>query len=167
MLAPGGGIAEQQVKTGGYGAEFGRSTGGVLNQITKRGTNEFHAGGNIIWEPDSLEGDRENFYMPDGSLYSDRSRNSSDQVTAAVWASGALIQDRLFAYGLVQYGRTEDTAYPGVVPEGNNYDANTKAPNWLLKLDWNVSPAHNASLRYNYLDAKRDLPPIPAVLKLK
>ena len=29
-------IAEQQVKTGGYGAEFGRSTGGVVNQITKR-----------------------------------------------------------------------------------------------------------------------------------
>jgi hypothetical protein len=42
------GIAEQQVKTGGYGAEFGRSTGGVLNQITKRGSNEFHAGGNIF-----------------------------------------------------------------------------------------------------------------------
>ncbi|MEG3049937.1 MAG: Oar protein, partial [Thermomonas sp.] len=32
-------IAEQQTKTGGYGAEFGRSLGGVVNQITKRGTN--------------------------------------------------------------------------------------------------------------------------------
>jgi hypothetical protein len=34
-------IQEQQVKTGGYGAEFGRSLGGVINQITKRGTNDY------------------------------------------------------------------------------------------------------------------------------
>ncbi|UXI68615.1 TonB-dependent receptor [Tahibacter amnicola] len=34
-------IGEQQVKTGGYGAEFGRSLGGVINIVTKRGTNEF------------------------------------------------------------------------------------------------------------------------------
>ena len=33
-------IAEQQVKTGGYGVEFGCSTGGVINIITKRGSNE-------------------------------------------------------------------------------------------------------------------------------
>ena len=47
-------IAEQQIKTGGYGAEFGRSLGGVINLVTKRGTNEFHAGGNIFWSPESL-----------------------------------------------------------------------------------------------------------------
>ena len=47
-------IGEQQVKTGGYGAEFGRATGGVINQVTKRGTNEFKAGGNIFWAPDEL-----------------------------------------------------------------------------------------------------------------
>ena len=50
-------VAEQQVKTGGYGAEFGRSLGGVVNQITKRGTNEFHAGGNIYWSPEDLRED--------------------------------------------------------------------------------------------------------------
>ena len=48
------GIAEQQIKTGGYGAEFGRSLGGVVNQITKRGTNEFKGGANIYWSPDAL-----------------------------------------------------------------------------------------------------------------
>ncbi|UWX04121.1 hypothetical protein H1235_01550 [Pseudoxanthomonas sp. NC8] len=34
-------IAEQQTMTGGYGAEFGRSLGGVVNMVSKRGTNEF------------------------------------------------------------------------------------------------------------------------------
>ena len=28
--------------TGGYSAEFGRSTGGVFNVVTKSGGNEFH-----------------------------------------------------------------------------------------------------------------------------
>jgi outer membrane receptor protein involved in Fe transport len=35
-------IAETEVITGGYNAEFGRVTGGVVNVITKRGSNELH-----------------------------------------------------------------------------------------------------------------------------
>ena len=35
-------IDQEQVLTGGYGAEFGRSTGGVINIVTKRGSNEWH-----------------------------------------------------------------------------------------------------------------------------
>ena len=35
-------VQEVQVKTGAYGAENGRATGGIFNVITKDGTNEFH-----------------------------------------------------------------------------------------------------------------------------
>ena len=35
-----------QVKTGGYSAKYGRSTGGVINSITKSGSNEFKMGVN-------------------------------------------------------------------------------------------------------------------------
>ena len=35
-------IQEIDVKTGGYEAEYGRSTGGIINVITKSGGNEFH-----------------------------------------------------------------------------------------------------------------------------
>jgi hypothetical protein len=38
-------IQEVEVKTGGYQAEYGRNTGGVVNVITKSGGNEFHGGG--------------------------------------------------------------------------------------------------------------------------
>lgn len=35
-------VREVEVISGGYGAEYGRSSGGVVNVITKSGSNEFH-----------------------------------------------------------------------------------------------------------------------------
>ena len=35
-------IEEIQIITGGYQAEYGRATGGVVNVVTKQGSNEFH-----------------------------------------------------------------------------------------------------------------------------
>src|ERR1043166_4436548 len=35
-------VQEVEIKTGAYGAEYGRSTGGIFNVITKSGGNEFH-----------------------------------------------------------------------------------------------------------------------------
>jgi hypothetical protein len=40
-------IREFQVVTDSYSAEFGKATGGVVNIVTKSGTNEFH--GNAFW----------------------------------------------------------------------------------------------------------------------
>ncbi|WP_140910212.1 TonB-dependent receptor [Cognatiluteimonas lumbrici] len=139
------GVAEQQVKTGGYGAEFGRSLGGVVNQITKRGTNEFTAGGNIYWEPKSLREDVKNTYYsnpltPDdfGNLRQDNSADTQDSWTANVWAGGALVKDRLFYYGLISYSRTDNETW-GSVQSTINTSARNTAPNWLLKLDWNIN----------------------------
>lgn len=131
-------IAEQQIKTGGYGAEFGRSLGGVVNQITKRGTNEFHAGGNVFWTPEDLREDGKNVYLTNGTVRSDNSKDSTWNATASAWASGALIKDKLFAYGLVSYGRTEAEAF-GTVASRSNTSSQTKSPTWLLKMDWNIN----------------------------
>ncbi|MGZ8845958.1 MAG: TonB-dependent receptor [Pyrinomonadaceae bacterium] len=35
-------VQEVEIKTGAYGAEYGKSTGGIFNVITKSGGNEFH-----------------------------------------------------------------------------------------------------------------------------
>ncbi len=52
-------VEEVNVVTAGYLPEFGRSTGGILNVVTKSGSNEFHGG---VWSyvsPGALEGKRE------------------------------------------------------------------------------------------------------------
>ncbi|OGT58497.1 MAG: hypothetical protein A3E01_09800 [Gammaproteobacteria bacterium RIFCSPHIGHO2_12_FULL_63_22] len=142
-------IAEQQIKTGGYGAEFGRATGGVINLVTKRGSNEFKAGANIFYSPQSLKETNPDIYYND-ARYPDGKRpiadNSHDErgttVSGSVWASGALVQDRLFAYALIQYARTTDVINYGTISSTSNTELSQKVPTWLVKLDWNISDNH-------------------------
>jgi outer membrane receptor protein involved in Fe transport len=51
-------IQEVEVKTGGYQAEYGRSTGGVINVITKSGGNEFHGDVFGSYAPTSFRADQ-------------------------------------------------------------------------------------------------------------
>jgi hypothetical protein len=66
------------------------------------------------------------------------------------------VMDRISARMRQVYGY--DTGpYQGFIHETDNNKL-------LLKLDWNISQNHNLTFRYNFLDAKRDLPPHPFVL---
>jgi len=44
-------VQEVDVKTGGYQAEYGRATGGIINVVTKSGGNEFHGSVFVNWSP--------------------------------------------------------------------------------------------------------------------
>ena len=55
-------IAEQQTITGGYGPEYGRSTGGVISQLGARGSNTWHAGVYVDVRPAFAESDYDNIY---------------------------------------------------------------------------------------------------------
>ncbi len=146
-------IAEQQTKTGGYGAEFGRSTGGVVNQISKRGSNDFKAGANVFWSPSSLNETPDSYYLNDGTLSADRSNNTvGTEMTASVWASGALVQDRLFAYGLVQYTDIGEGKSMSSSGGFSTVGTNTQ-PKWLLKMDWNIND--NNILEFTGISDKR------------
>src|SRR3546814_10722613 len=90
---------EFQVKTGGYSVEFGRTTGGVVNAITKSGTNEFHGGAKLVFGPKDWESSAHDSYF-DSDRYLTRSRDKTDSTRLNVWGSGPLIQDRLFFFAM-------------------------------------------------------------------
>src|SRR5215470_1494660 len=47
-------IKEFQVVAAGYSPEFGRSSGGVVNAVTKSGTNDLHGSAFYLWRPEQL-----------------------------------------------------------------------------------------------------------------
>ncbi|MEM9493472.1 MAG: carboxypeptidase regulatory-like domain-containing protein, partial [Myxococcota bacterium] len=54
---PGEFVQETELITGGYNAEYGRSTGGIINVITKSGSNEFHGSVFGYFTPGQLRAD--------------------------------------------------------------------------------------------------------------
>jgi hypothetical protein len=93
-----------EIKTGGYSAEFGRSTGGVINATTKSGSNEYHAGANFYFQPDAgRENAPNSFYVNSAGTTVPLVYNDADywqEWQANVWASGALWKNKIFFYGL-------------------------------------------------------------------
>ncbi|WP_159696193.1 TonB-dependent receptor [Massilia sp. 9I] len=128
-------IAQQQVKTGGYGPEYGRSLGGVLSVTTKRGTNEWKGGANVIYTPESLRGD-DLYSIKDasGRWISKKRPGGLDDLQANVWAGGPLVEDKLFVFGLVQGANIERNTYSSVLTQYK-----TTTPRYLLKADWNIT----------------------------
>ena len=81
-----------EVKTGGYQAEFGKAIGGVVNAVTKSGSNEWKAGVNVSYYPDSFYHDKPNTYS---SL---NDQDTRDYMEYNVSLSGPIIPDRAFFY---------------------------------------------------------------------
>src|SRR5262249_3961613 len=61
-------IKETQVKTAGFEAEYGESTGGVVNVVTQSGTNTFHGSVFGYFRPQSLEASYKQLATPNGNL---------------------------------------------------------------------------------------------------
>lgn len=121
-----------EVKNGGMPAEFGRTTGGFVNAITKSGSNEFHGGITFNWEPDELRSDPTNTYAADN----DASYASRTEMIAQL--SGPIIKDHLFFYGLYQ---TRDVQ-SGNGSTGVTTLASTATPNAAF-VPWTQVPANN------------------------
>src|SRR5262245_58053920 len=57
-------IREVQVKSGGFEAEYGGATGGVVNIVTKSGTNEFHGEGAFLFTNSGLNSNTRGYWQP-------------------------------------------------------------------------------------------------------
>ncbi|MEX0828607.1 MAG: TonB-dependent receptor, partial [Haliea sp.] len=103
-----------QIKTGGYSAKFGRSTGGVMNATTKSGSNEWNFGVNAYYD-DEIETSPNTFAAANDL-------DVNEQTTFDLYASGPILEDRLFFYALYSDVDNEQR-YAGIQSE-RDYDYN-------------------------------------------
>ena len=109
---PFGAIEQAQVLTTGYGVEYGRSVGGVLNVVTKSGSNTFEAGGQVLYSPQTGRGKNKDFYYAvtgdpanattDGKLRLRGSDDTRTSTTTSVYAGGPIIKDKLFFFAAAE-----------------------------------------------------------------
>jgi len=112
-----------EVKTGGYQAEFGRAIGGVVNAVTKSGSNDFTGGLHANWAPNDLLEDRPNALFRQYSMY------DNDTFDATAELGGPILRDHLFFYGLYQHRDIEQqTASTGGVVNRTTQDDPFWAP---------------------------------------
>jgi outer membrane receptor protein involved in Fe transport len=87
-------IQETEVITGGYNAEYGRSTGGVINVITKSGSNEFHGSVFGYWTPGQLTATEKAIPRAGNSI--DREDNIKNRFDFGAEVGGPIIKDKLW-----------------------------------------------------------------------
>ena len=87
-------IAETEVVTGGYNAELGRATGGVINVVTKQGSNRF--GGSVFayYRPGALVADAKPI-LQDGSSI-DAKVDLDYQYDLGAEVGGPILKDKLW-----------------------------------------------------------------------
>ncbi len=89
-------IEEIEVITGGYDAEFGRSTGGIVNVITKSGSNEFHGSAWVNYASGALALTPEGVFTAGSSLSADSELRYETDFGFEL--GGPIIPDRLWFY---------------------------------------------------------------------
>lgn len=92
-------VEEIQVKTAGYAAEFGGSVGGVINAVTKTGTNDFNGWVGAYLQDSSWEGDeRPTAYPADPSRYRLFDKDDTTRFEPGAAIGGPIMRDRLWFF---------------------------------------------------------------------
>jgi hypothetical protein len=86
-------VQEFSVITSNVSAEYGRTSGGVINAITKSGTNQFHGSAYEFLRNDAL--DAANFFENSNGL----KKGSFRQNQFGVSAGGPIRKDKMFIFG--------------------------------------------------------------------
>lgn len=153
-------LEEVQVISGAASAEYGRFTGGVVNTVTKSGTNDFHGVARF-----DATNPKWNAYNPlnRGSNGKTEFLNHTGVIQQYV-VSGPIIKDHLFF--VVGYRTTSpSTAVPGTTTSpdwgGVGFVRTVSEERKDLKIDWQINNSHKVFWQYNKTVAQslsRDYP---------
>ncbi len=137
-------IEEVQVKSAGYQAEFGGSTGGVVNAITKSGNNQFH-GGILTQYQDRSWGGPVRPLLRDSltsntAVYINPEKDDQTRWDPGFYLSGPILKDKLFFFGSYQPGLTKTertvTFTNGVT---NTFTQDQTVNYWAANISGNIS----------------------------
>ncbi|MFI4908888.1 MAG: TonB-dependent receptor plug domain-containing protein, partial [Steroidobacterales bacterium] len=152
---PYGAIEEQQTLISGYGAKYGRSIGGVINQIGKSGTHDWHFGVRALVQPSFLQADFKNSYyanslaaskgFPPGLLHSYNTPEDFQETTYDAYVSGPIIENRLFFFLAAEEDYTGQTTNDLSLGNAGTFENpfiahdRTDAPKYYAKINWNIN----------------------------
>ena len=153
-------VQEFQVNTNGYAPEIGRAAGGVVNVITKSGTNDFHGGAFWFLRRTSLTAN--NSFQK--SLGRARPLYEFDQFGGNI--GGPVKRDKVFFFFNYDGQRNEEpivmltnAVRPADAAQAVEFDALTKRFSnyarglnndvYLSKVDWNIANNKTLNVRWN------------------
>jgi carboxypeptidase family protein len=153
-------VKEMVVIGDGANAEFGRSTSGFVNVITKSGTNKFDGTAHVVVKNKSLSSRAK---RPDGS---EAPKFDFNQTQTGFTLGGPIVRDRIFYFGALDLQKAHSTkqtepsrieqrvvdamAKFGSPNENGSIRRTNDARVLLTKVDWNASQKNIVTLRYNY-----------------
>lgn len=150
-------IKEFQVVPSGYNAEFGRSTGGIVNAVTKSGTNEWHGSGFFLMRPDEFatRNEFEQIASPTLKQYGGSIGGPIKQNKAFFFFAGEF--QKLNQQRIVQFLGLVAPSTPGVAEalslyrslEGPYFQTND-ARAFVGRFDYNFNESNLFNIRYNH-----------------
>src|SRR6202041_2021623 len=142
------GIQEITVQTNSYAAEAGRTAGGVINIVTRSGTNQFHGSAYEYFRNDIFDG--RNYFQTTGPKPELRQNQYGASVGGPIW------RDRTFFYfdweGFRQVTGVTDTGTVPNITEWNDINSqNGGSPEALLSTGNGTAGRPINPLMLNYL----------------
>jgi outer membrane receptor protein involved in Fe transport len=127
-------VQEVEIKTGAYGAEYGNTTGGIFNVITKSGTNEYHGDAFFFGNPSSLVRETRNFSSTGAAP------NGFSEVDAGFDLGGPIIKDKLRFFGAFNPQRRQNRLLTQTLRE----DVSNKITSQFYagKITYGINPNH-------------------------
>lgn len=154
---------EIQVKSSGYAAEYGGSTGGVINVLTRSGSNAWRGDAVLYYNADGLDGDerpRLELDLIDVSQagYVTPPKDSYDRWEPGFSLGGPLVRDKLWLFAGYHYtaGTTEREVYFLGDDVTRIMDADSRFDDAALNLTSQLGEELRLRVAYNLQDHEFD-----------
>jgi hypothetical protein len=140
-------IQEVQVKTAGYEAQYGQATGGVVNVVTKSGTNQLRGTVFGYVQPAGLQGTYTPVLTSNASRVEAVNTVETQQSDVGAEGGGPVVQNRLFYFAAIdpQWTRTQYQApigFPLRDAPGVDTNRDRRILAYSTKGTWQVTAAH-------------------------